>query len=125
MQSWMSRSGRRRATLLAGLKLLVALGLLTTQAALVHAQSGGAQSGNAQTSDWPVKPLRIVPPFPPGGPADVQGRALAAATTLDRAWDFATRFDDVRMKRSNPVGSVAPMRSARRRVERARPRARR
>lgn len=31
----------------------------------------------AQASDWPNKPIKLIVPFPPGGPADVMGRLVA------------------------------------------------
>lgn len=31
----------------------------------------------AQASDWPSKPIKLIVPFPAGGPADVMGRLVA------------------------------------------------
>ena len=33
--------------------------------------------GAAQAQAYPAKPLRLILPFPPGGPSDILGRALA------------------------------------------------
>ena len=44
-----------------------------TLAALAIALAGGAQA-----QDWPSKPIRWIVPFPPGGPADVTARLVAA-----------------------------------------------
>jgi len=33
--------------------------------------------GTAIAQSYPAKPLRLILPFPPGGPSDIQGRALA------------------------------------------------
>ncbi len=51
------------------MRLLLAM-LLALGAALAHAQ--------ASVSQYPVKPVRLIIPFPPGGSNDVLGRVVAA-----------------------------------------------
>ena len=41
----------------------------------------GASCAHAQTRDYPVRPVRFIVPFPPGGGADVFGRVLGQKLT--------------------------------------------
>ena len=41
-----------------------------------------AVAAPASAQDYPVKPLRLIVPFPAGGGTDVQARALAAQLRL-------------------------------------------
>src|SRR5512140_1066598 len=41
---------------------------------------------------YPAKPIRIIVPFPPGGPSDMQARLLGAKLT--EAWGQATIIDN-------------------------------
>lgn len=40
-----------------------------------------AMSGSAVAQNYPSKPIRLILPFPPGGPSDILGRALAQKLT--------------------------------------------
>lgn len=46
--------------------------------------AGLAAAGTAPAQEsWPVRPIQMVIPFPPGGPTDVTGRVLAEKLTLE------------------------------------------
>jgi tripartite-type tricarboxylate transporter receptor subunit TctC len=47
----------------------------------------------AQQQDWPTKPVRLVVPFGPGGPADLAGRLMAEKWTA--AWGQPVVIDNV------------------------------
>ena len=67
-------SGRRAGLLAAAGAALGALG--TGAPALVRAATGNA-------APWPQRPIRLVVPYPPGGPLDLSARALAEAMRAD------------------------------------------
>jgi tripartite-type tricarboxylate transporter receptor subunit TctC len=56
---------------------LAPLGAALAAAAL----AGGARAQPA--SEWPSRPVRFVVPYPPGGPTDIMGRAVAQALARD------------------------------------------
>ena len=39
--------------------------------------AGTAMTGNAMAADWPVRPVKVVVGFTPGGPTDLVGRLIA------------------------------------------------
>ena len=53
--------------------------VFTASALAAFASPAGAQ-------DWPTKPLRMVIPYPPGGPYDVLPRIVAQWITAQHGW---------------------------------------
>ena len=49
----------------------------TLTALLLATASGMATQAQAQAQAWPSKPIRMVIPYPPGGPTDILGRIVA------------------------------------------------
>ncbi len=57
--------------------LIVALALTMSLATVLHAQSPARSvTQSATTGAWPVKPLRVIVPFPPGSAADAATRVI-------------------------------------------------
>ena len=72
---------------------------------LVLAVTIRSEIGIAQT--WPTRTVRLVVPYPPGGPADLVGRTFAAK--LSEIWGQAVVIENI----SNASGNIAPMLIAR------------
>jgi tripartite-type tricarboxylate transporter receptor subunit TctC len=47
------------------------------RALLLLALAAALPAAHAQTEKWPVKPVRVVVPFPAGGSTDIVGRTVA------------------------------------------------
>ena len=70
-------------------KLLVTTaGLIAALALPVHAQTPSPGPGQA----YPVKPIRLILPYPPGGPTDIMGRT--AGEILSKAWGVQVIADN-------------------------------
>jgi tripartite-type tricarboxylate transporter receptor subunit TctC len=66
---------------------------LVLAAALLTAGSAAAQGNTAAPPAYPVKPIRLVVPFTPGGSTDILARAIGLELT--RAWGQAVVIDNV------------------------------
>jgi tripartite-type tricarboxylate transporter receptor subunit TctC len=66
----------------------------------------------ALADNWPAKPVRIVVPFPPGGPADLLGRiaghalneSLGATVVVDNKAGAAGNIGVEALAKANPDG---------------------
>ena len=63
----------------------------------------------AQTENYPVKPVRIISPFPPGGSVDLVGRLLAARLSESLGQQFVV---DNRSGASGTIGTELAARAA-------------
>ncbi|MFN3569176.1 MAG: Bug family tripartite tricarboxylate transporter substrate binding protein [Polaromonas sp.] len=66
---------------------------LVLAAALLAAGSAAAQGNTTAPAAYPVKPIRLVVPFTPGGSTDILARAIGLELT--RAWGQAVVIDNV------------------------------
>ncbi len=66
---------------------------LVLAAALLATGSAAAQGNTAAPAAYPVKPIRLVVPFTPGGSTDILARAIGLELT--RAWGQAVVIDNV------------------------------
>ena len=58
-------------------------GLIAAASAAAAASAPALAAGPAGSAPWPQRPLRLVVPYPPGGPLDLSARALAEAMRAD------------------------------------------
>jgi tripartite-type tricarboxylate transporter receptor subunit TctC len=68
-----------------------------------------AAPAQAQTPSWPDRPVRLVVPFPPGGPSDLVARALAAEMQQTTGQPFVV---ENRPGASGNIGAEAVARAA-------------
>lgn len=52
--------------------------MIATRRALLGAALATPALARAQTPEWPSRPVRVIVPYPPGGPTDLVGRVAAA-----------------------------------------------
>lgn len=71
--------------------------------------SGAVLAAPAYAQTWPTRPVRLVVPFPPGGPADAIGRILAEP--LSEAWGQPVVIDN-RGGAGGNIGADAVAKSA-------------
>ena len=68
-----------------------------------------ALPGLASAQAWPSRPIRLVVPFPPGGPTDIMGRLLAAQLEADLRQPVVV---ENRAGATGAIGSQAVMQAA-------------
>jgi tripartite-type tricarboxylate transporter receptor subunit TctC len=66
-------------------------------------------AARAQEPAWPSRPVRMVIPYPPGGPTDILGRVVAQRLTADLGQNFLA---DNRAGASGTIGSAEVARAA-------------
>jgi len=78
----------------------------TRRAALALPLAGPAL---AQQAQWPSRPVRMLIPYPPGGPTDILGRIVAQRLTLDLGQPFVA---ENRAGAGGSIGAEAVARAA-------------
>jgi tripartite-type tricarboxylate transporter receptor subunit TctC len=63
----------------------------------------------AHAQAWPTRPVRLIVPFPPGGPTDIMGRLLAAQLETELRQPFVV---ENRAGATGAIGSQAVMQAA-------------
>jgi tripartite-type tricarboxylate transporter receptor subunit TctC len=84
---------------------------MTTRRALLAALAATPalpRLGRAQAA-WPTRPVRLIVPFPPGGPTDIMGRLLAAQLETELRQPFVV---ENRAGATGAIGSQAVMQAA-------------
>jgi tripartite-type tricarboxylate transporter receptor subunit TctC len=81
---------------------------ITRRAALAMTMAAAASTASADEA-WPQRPVRLVVPYPPGGPTDILGRVVAQRLAVDLRQPMVV---DNRPGASGVIGSAEVARAA-------------